>query len=459
MSSFPVQGGFVATSSTSSLFTGTSAFSSSFQSAITREVAIATLPITQLQSDQTTLTSQSTALGTMNTLFTSLQTAVQGIDQAVSGSSFTPTVSDPSVLTASTSDGAAEGNYSVLVSNAGAYSTSLSSSTWVDTPGAAQTYSLLVGGQTYSITPTDNSAASVASAINSQQGDNVQATVVNVGSSTTPDYRISLQSTTLDTNPVDLQLVSGTSLQNQQITGQPAQYQVNGSGLTVTSNTPTVTISPGVTVVLLAASTTADNITVERSSTTLANALSSFTTAYNAAATAVDAQRGQSGGPLQGQSIVFALSEALGSIGTYSSGSGNISGLSDLGLSLGTNGQMTFDESTLLGADLTNSSAINSYLGSIAGGGFLQSVNNTLTGLIDPTTGEVTDAQTSMTSEISDIGTEITTQQAQVTLLQTNLTSQMAAADALISSMEQTYSYVSSLFASTQANETAIASD
>jgi len=449
----------VATSSTSSLFTGTSAFSSSFQSAITREVAIATLPITQLQSDQTTLTSQSTALGTMNTLFTSLQTAVQGIDQAVSGSSFTPTVSDPSVLTASTSDGAAEGNYSVLVSNAGAYSTSLSSSTWVDTPGAAQTYSLLVGGQTYSITPTDNSAASVASAINSQQGDNVQATVVNVGSSTTPDYRISLQSTTLDTNPVDLQLVSGTSLQNQQITGQPAQYQVNGSGLTVTSNTPTVTISPGVTVVLLAASTTADNITVERSSTTLANALSSFTTAYNAAATAVDAQRGQSGGPLQGQSIVFALSEALGSIGTYSSGSGNISGLSDLGLSLGTNGQMTFDESTLLGADLTNSSAINSYLGSIAGGGFLQSVNNTLTGLIDPTTGEVTDAQTSMTSEISDIGTEITTQQAQVTLLQTNLTSQMAAADALISSMEQTYSYVSSLFASTQANETAIASD
>src|SRR5580700_7622466 len=119
MSSFPAQGGFMATSS-SSLFTGTSAFSSSLQSAITREVAIASLPITELTSDQTTLTSQSTELGTMNTLFTSLQTAVQGIDQAVSGSSFTPTVSDPSVLSASTSDGATEGNYSVLVSNAGA---------------------------------------------------------------------------------------------------------------------------------------------------------------------------------------------------------------------------------------------------------------------------------------------------------------------------------------------------
>ncbi len=448
----------MATASTSSLFTGTSAFSSSLQSAITREVAIATLPITQLQSDQTTLTSQSTELGTITTLFTNLQTAVQGIDQAVSGSSFTPTVSDPSVLTASTSDGAAEGNYSVLVSDAGAYSTSLSTSTWVDNQsGSPPPYQLLAGGQSFTITPTDDSAASVASAINSQAGDNVQATVVNVGSGSTPDYRISLQSTTLDGDPVDLQL-NGASLQTQQITGQAAQYEVNGSGLTVTSNTPTVTISPGLTVDLLASSATADNITVERSSTTLANALTSFTTAYNAAATEVTAQRGQNAGPLQGQSIVFDLSEALGSIGTYSSGSGAISGLTDLGLTLGTNGQLTFNESTLLGSDLTNSTAIDAYLGSIAGGGFLQSVNNTLTGLVDPTSGEVTNAQTSMTTELSQIGTEITTQQAQVTLLQTNLTNQMAAADALISSMEQTYSYVSDLFASTQANETAIAS-
>jgi flagellar hook-associated protein 2 len=403
------------------------------------------------------LTSQSTELGKMSTIFANLQTAIQGIDQAVSGSSFTPTVSDPTVLVASTSDGAQEGNYSVLVTNAGAYSTSLSTSSWVDTPGAAQTYSLSVGGNTYSITPTDNSVASVASAINSQQGTSVQATVVNVGSSATPDYRISLQSTTLDSDPVDLQL-NGSSLQTQQVTGQPAQYQVNNSGLTVTSNTSTVTISPGLTVQLLKSSTTPDNITVERSSTSLANALTNFTSAYNAAATEVTSQRGQSGGPLQGQSIVFDLAQALGSIGTYSSSSGSaVSGLTDLGLSLGQNGQLTFNESTLLGADLTNSAAINSFLGSIATGGFLQNVNTTLTGLVDPTSGEITNAQTAMTNELSHIGTEISTQQAQVSLLQTNLTNQAAAADALISSMEQTYSYISELFTSTTANENAIA--
>jgi len=436
--------------STSALFTGTSAFSSTLQSEITREVQIASLPITQLQSDQTDLTSQSTALGTVNTTFTTLQTAIQGIDQAVSGASFTANVSDPTVLSATVSDGAAEGNYSVLVSNAGSFSTSLSSSTWVDnTTGSPPPYQLVAGGQTYTITPTDDSAASVASAINSQAGNSVQATVVNVGSTATPDYRISLQSETLDGNPVDLSL-NGTSLQTQQTTGQPAAYEVNGSGLTVSSNSPTVTISPGITVDLLASSTTADNITVERSSTTLANALSNFTTAYNAAVTEVDGQRGQSGGPLQGQSLVFDLSNALGSIGTYTSGNGAVNGLTDLGLTLGANGQLTFDESTMLGADLTNSAAIDSYLGSIAGGGFLQSANNTLTSLLDPTSGEVTGAQTNMTNEITQIGNQITTQQAQVTLLQTNLTYQMSAADALISSLEQTNSYLDSLFSSTQ---------
>jgi flagellar hook-associated protein 2 len=447
----------VATSG-SSLFTGTSAFSSSLQSAITRAVAIASLPITQLTSDQTALTSQSTELGKVNTVFSNLQTAVQGINQAVGGASFIATVSNPSVLTATTSDGAAEGNYSVLVTNAGAFSTSLSSNTWVDNEsGTPPPYTLLAGGQSYTITPANDSAASVASAINSQEGTHVQATVVNVGSNSVPDYRISLQSTTLDGNPVDLQL-NGTSLQNQQVTGQPAQYQVNGSGLNVTSNTPNVTISPGLTVDLLAASATAANITVERSSTTLANALANFTTAYNAAATEVTAQRGQNAGPLQGQNIVFDLSAALGSIGTYSNGSGAVSGLTDLGLSLGTNGLMSFNESALLGADLTNSSAINSFLGSVSGGGggFLQAVNNTLTELVDPTTGEVTGAQTGVTSEISHITSEIATQQAQVALLQTNLTKQMSTADALISSMEQQYSYLSSLFTTTAANETQI---
>ena len=55
-----------------------------------------------------------------------------------------------------------------------------------------------------------------------------------------------------------------------------------------------------------------------------------------------------------------------------------------------------------------------------------------------------------VTVQITNIGNQITTKQNQVDRLQTTLTSQMAAADALISSMEQQYSYLSSMFQAQQ---------
>ena len=67
----------------------------------------------------------------------------------------------------------------------------------------------------------DNSAASVAAAINAKAGDKVRATVVNVGSTSCPDYRISLQSTTLGDNPVQL-VDNSHSLQTQTRQGIPA---------------------------------------------------------------------------------------------------------------------------------------------------------------------------------------------------------------------------------------------
>jgi flagellar hook-associated protein 2 len=432
-------------------FSGTSTYSSDFQSAITRAVQIASLPTMQLQSDQTALTAQSTELGTLDAKFTALQSAAQAIDTAVSGSSFNATISDPSSLSANVSDGATEGNYSVQIDSIGAYATSLSSNTWVDAPGAAQTYGLVVGGQSYNITPTDNSAASVVTAINSQEGNLVQATLVNVGSSASPDYRIALQNRSLGDAPVDLQL-NGTSLQSQQTQGALASYEVNGSGLTVTSTSRTATISPGLTVNLSAQTASPVNVTVTRSSTALANALSGFATAYNSAVDEVDAQRGQDAGPLQGQNIVFTLSQALGTIGTYT-GDGSFGGLASLGLTLGSDGHFTFNEATLLGADLTNSSSVNSFLGSIeSGGGFLGSINDTLNGLEDPTTGAIKTTESAYETESTHIQSQITSGQAQVALLQTNLTNQMSTADALIASMQSQYNYLTSVF---QAEQTA----
>ena len=67
------------TSNPTGIFTGTSAYSQDFQNVITRAVAIASLPITLLTNQQTTLTNQSNELSTIDSKFTALQTAIRGL--------------------------------------------------------------------------------------------------------------------------------------------------------------------------------------------------------------------------------------------------------------------------------------------------------------------------------------------------------------------------------------------
>ena len=437
---------------TTGIFTGTSAYSQDFQNLINRAVAIASLPIQLLTGQQTTLTNQANELSTIDTKFAALQTALQGISDAMSGSSYQTSVSDPKSVSASVSDGALEGDYSINVENVGSYATSLTTTSWdstADPSGDPSTYSLMVGTQSYSFTPADNSAATVASAINSQYGNMVNATAVNVGSAASPVYKISLQSTSLGPTTLDIQNSSGTSLQTPQQAGQEAEYEVDNSGVTVQSTSRTVTISTGLNLTLLAASTGPVDVTVTRSTAALGTALSTFADSYNAAVDELGKQRGQSAGPLQGQVIVNSLSQALGSLSTYGSGE-SISTLEGLGLKLETNGHLTYNAMTLLAADFSNSAGVATFLRSATGGGFLKAATDTLNGLEDPTTGLIKTSETDLQSQISNLGTTITTKQNKVSDLQLQLQNQMAQADASIASMEQQYSYLSSMFSAMQ---------
>jgi flagellar capping protein FliD len=441
------------TSNPTGIFTGTSAYSQDFQNVINRAVAIASLPITLLTNQQTTLTNQSNELSTIDSKFTALQTAIQGIAEAMSGSSYQATISDPKSVSASLSDGVAEGVYSINVENAGSYATSLSTNAWDSTAGPSgnpSTYALKIGTQSYSFTPSDNSAATVASTINSQYGNMVNATAVNVGSVARPEYKISLQSTSLGDTPLDIQNSLGTSLQTQQQPpGEEASYEVDNSGVTVQSTSSTVTIATGLSIDMLANSSGPVDVTVTRSTSALNTALSTFADAYNAAATELDNQHGQSAGSLQGQSILNSLSQALASISTYSS-SDSIGYLKNLGLELGKNGQLTYTATDLMSIDFGNSSGVDTFLGSATGGGFLKAATDTMTSLEDPTTGLIKTSETDLQSQISNLGTTITDKQNKVSDLQIQLQNQMARADASIASMEQQYSYLSSMFAAMQ---------
>jgi flagellar hook-associated protein 2 len=640
------------TSSTSAIFKGTSAYSSDFSNVISRAVAIATLPVTQLTNNKADLSSQSDELTKLDTKFSALQSAIQKIGSALGGSAFQTSVSSDNVADVSVADGAREGVYSMKVTSIGAYETSMSTANWnvaadpsgkpttftlvagnqnysvtpadnspqsvadainlnygnlvqattvnvapgdtrialksaalgqtnldllqvplsapttslqqqaaagyaisqstalwdasgspatytlviggdqhdiapasnsaadvasainaaygsqvrasvvdlgsgsshdyrislqgtaagpmngsmtldlkkgggaslqaqqtaatsrtaaawnaaTDAAGTRTTYSLVAGSTRYTFTPADNSAASVTAAINSLYGNLVRASVVDLGTGGSPDYRISLQSKVGSSTLFDIQKTTGASFQREQTTGTLASYEINNSGVINSSATRNITISDGVTATLLGTSGgSAVDITVTRSTSAINTALSGFADAYNAAVDELGTQRGQSGGALAGQSIVGQLSALLSSISTFTS-SGQISGLAGLGLDLGTDGHLTYNAFTLMSADLTNSTGVTSFLGSATGGGFLKLASDALTSLETPVTGLLKSAQTDMKSQIAKLGDTISTKQSQVDALQLKLQNQMAIADALIASMEQQYSYLSGMF-------------
>jgi flagellar hook-associated protein 2 len=439
------------TSVSNSLFAGNSRYAQDFQSVIDRSVAIASLPISQLNNDKNHLTNQANALKSLDTQFGALQTAVENLETAMGGASYQTGVSDSAVVGATAGAGVLEGTYSIEVRDIGAYATSMSKTAW-DSNGSAATYHLTIGSDSYEITADDNQAANVAAAINAKAGNKVRATVVNVGPASAPDYRVTLQSTRLGDLTPTLSRDS-VDLQQAQTTGRTASYVVNNSGVVVASDTRSVQIATGLTVNLLSShSGSPVDITVTRSSSAVSDALSAFATAYNATLDAVDAQRGTADGALSGQSIVFSLSESLRSLATYAESGAGVNGLSDLGLTLASDGKLSFDPFAFTAADITNSTGITSFLGSSGTGGFIDFATSVLSSVNDSTTGTLHEASGLLDAQTTSITDRIADEQARVDNLKERLQAQMAASDALIASMEQQYNFLYNMF---QAQQTA----
>jgi flagellar hook-associated protein 2 len=456
----------MATSSTSLTapvtFSGVSNFASSLQQVLTRAVGIASLP---LQSDEVQLSSLQTSysdLQGLDSAFTTLQQSISNLQTTLNSNLLTSSVSD-STVSATVGSGATAGTYTISVGSLGSYSTALSTagSTPVADPttqsiSGSSTFTLTVGDTTTTITPASSDLQDLAAAINQQAGSQVQATLVNVGSTSSPDYRLSLQAANLGSDSIDLTDSSGNDLISSSTAGTLASYNIDGIQTPITSNSRTVTLSPGLTVNLLATSASGASTTVSVSNnpSSLASAFSSFAGSYNAALDILNQYHGSNAGALEGDSVVQTLTNVLSQLGTWSNGS-PASALANFGVTLDQSGQMSVDESAFATAANANFSTLLSTLGNGTTSGFLQTATNLLNGIEDPTTGALKTEETSYANQISAQQTTVANEQANVNLLQTNLTQQISKADATIAQLESQVSYVTGLFAQyTGANNT-----
>ena len=452
----------MATSSTSpsstTYFAGSSQYAAQLQQSITQAVNIASLPLKQLQSQQTTLNGQQSELETVSSTFNSLQAAVDTIQSSTGVGAFSANVSNTTVASASVSSGVMSGDYTLNVISLGSQTNAVSPSglnTVTDPTAAnidsASSYTLSINGTDYNISNPAGTLSGLAQAITNSSAS-VQASVVNVGTTSSPDYRLSVQSLNYAPDTVQLSDGSNGNLLSTISTGTNVTYQVNGQPSTpISSNTRSATLSTGLNVQLLATGST--TITVGQSISGIASGLSAFANAYNSITSELNKNRGQSGGALTGDSVIYQLQNALTNLANFTPQSGSVNSLASIGLTFDTSGNLNFDANALSATATTSAGDVLSFIGNSTSGGFLQAASNLITSITDPTTGILAQATGNVTTQLSSIASNITTDQQKVTQIQTNLTAQMAKADATISSLQDQLTQVTDLFAQMQANQ------
>ncbi|HEX4022990.1 MAG TPA: flagellar filament capping protein FliD [Acidobacteriaceae bacterium] len=310
--------------------------------------------LTLLQSEDTAYTTLGTDLSNLSTSLSAL-TNVGGILNSMDGSSSNTNVVQ--LLSAGTT--AIAGSHTIVVNSlaqtASYYSEDFANSsdlingslTLTVNGGTAQTINTDSGGDTlaqFAADINDADTGVTANVITDAGGQRLSLTSNTSGA--VGNFTIS--STLADaTNP------SNTIGFTQPQTGTDASFTVDGISETSSSNTVTNAI-PGVSFQLLSAAPTSPvQVEITNDNSDIETAVNTFVTDYNQAVTDMNAQEGNdssgSAEPLYGSPTLALLQEQLASAASFvqSSGSGSVTSLTQLGISLNDDGTMTLDTSAL----------------------------------------------------------------------------------------------------------------
>jgi flagellar hook-associated protein 2 len=393
------------------------------QSFVQAALAAPEAQVQQLQSEQTTFNSQTTALQQIQTDLSNLQTAEQALSNPLGDlNAQTATSSNTSVLSATADGTATTGVHTVTVNSLATTSAYYSNDVATgDTSIGTGSFSLRVGSNTpvtVTVDSTNNTLNGLAAAINNLNAG-VTASVVDDANGA----RLALVSNTSGA-PGDLTVSGNTTglTFTKAVSGSNASLTVDGIPISSTSDTVTGVI-PGVTLTLTAPSTSAVSLTVGTDTSSAANAINNFVSAYNQAINDINAQfavnsDGSGGGPLASDgSLQDAQAQLLSAVSYSISGNNGAVNLASIGINLNDDGTLSVDSGTLQTALQNNYASVQNFLQN-SSSGFAQNLDNVLNNINAPATGSlsldlqgINQTQQDLTSQINDIEASITSQQ------------------------------------------------
>jgi flagellar hook-associated protein 2 len=408
----------------------------------------------QLTSQENTLDAQVSAYGTFTAALDTLKLALPALEDPSQLAGFAATVADKNIASATTSSDAVAGTYSLQVNNLATAATATSAALPSSGPIGTGTLTIAVGGAStdISIDTTNNTLAGIAAAINSAPNNpGVSASVIT----TTDGARLVLTGTrTGAANQISVTPSGGdgglASLALTTVPAQDASFTINGFAATSASNVVSSAIT-GVTLNLLqqSAASTPTTLTVSPDTSSAQSAIDGFVTAVNGVLSSIQTLTGydpstQTAGPLNGNATLEAFQNQLQNIlGKFANGNGGVNSLTDLGITAGTDGTYSTDD-TKLGNALSASLAS---IGNLLGGtnGIATQIANLVDGYTKP--GGLLDTinqglQTSLTS----VSKQQTALNAQLAAYSARLTAEYNAMDTAVALLKQTQTYLNAEF-------------
>ena len=426
---------------------------------ITEEMSLYQQPVTNLQNQQSGLTATNKQLTSIQTALQTLSADAQALgDPSLFQTTQSVTSSDSTRVSGTSATGAGIGGYQVSVSQ---LANSAQRTFTYASPATADTIS--IDGQQVSI-PAGESISDFVNSINSNSSLDVYAAATDSGTVVMSNRATG----NTGANFIQVQDSSGalteqTALAKQ---GQNAMFSVDGVSGTSSSNTVTNAIA-GVSLSLTGVTTTSGPVTVNvsaptASSSKIETAINAFVTQYNSVISQIQTQLSQtpsSSDPTQGTlyddpelgSLLTSMRAAMSN-----SGSGLPTGLAnmiDLGVSTGAttgsgavsqsslSGNLTLDASTFESQLTSNPTGVHNVLSEWAAS-FSIMVNNAA----DPG-GTIDSRIQGDTSEISQLGNQISSMQSALTDKQNSLVQQFAQLEAALSSNQSTSSWLTSQIA------------
>lgn len=408
-------------------------------SAVSAAVSAASAPEQTWQSQLTTLQNQSSALTQLQTDISNLDNDMQSLNSLTGPlSARAVTSSNSSIATASAVSGTTTGNHVVQVNNL-ATTASWTSGTFASssTPLPSGSFTITPGSGS-PVTITTNGTQTLSDVANQINGDNLGVTASVITDASGSRLAVVANSSGSTANFT----VSGSTGYGftQAVIGINASITIDGIAVSSASNTVTGII-PGLTLNLLSADPGAYvSLGVGPDTAQAAAAVNQFVSDYNTAIQAVNAQfavTGSSEGVLATdpnlRNLQTDLEGALGYVYKPASGTTSVSNLSSLGITANSNGTLSVNSATLNNALSNNFGDVQTFFQGSSLNGFANTLDQQLTNFISPSDGAFTIDLQSISSQESQLQTDIANfQQNVITPLQKQLQSEYSQAEILL---------------------------